>query len=230
LFAAPPERDLEWSDKGVEGCYRFLQRLWRLTAEYAARRPADSGAAAGGSAGDNTGGDTGVGDAGVGDAGAAAMRRQTHAIRKKVTRDLSERFNFNTAISAVMELVNALYLYKETAGASDAAAREGLESALLLLAPFAPHITEELWQALGHAGSIHAEPWPEVDEAALRSETATIVIQVNGKVKDRLEVPVGAGREETETLAAARAEKYIRGAVIRKVVAVPGKLVNFVVG
>ncbi|MDR1320800.1 MAG: leucine--tRNA ligase [Gracilibacteraceae bacterium] len=211
MFAAPPERDLEWSDKGVEGCYRFLQRIWRLAAEYA-RQPAagDPGAAA------------------ATDARAAAMRRQTHATRQKVTRDLGERFNFNTAISAVMELVNALYLYKEEPGTNAAVALEGLESALLLLAPFAPHITEELWQALGHSGSIHAEAWPAAEEAALRSDTVTIVIQVNGKVKDRLEAPAGAGREETEALAAARAEKYTRGMTVRKVVTVPGKLVNFV--
>ncbi|MDR1960897.1 MAG: leucine--tRNA ligase [Gracilibacteraceae bacterium] len=211
LFAAPPERDLEWSDKGVEGCYRFLQRVWRLARQYAERPQPDGN------------------PADAADARARGMRRLTHATRKKVTQDLGERFNFNTAISSVMELVNALYLYKEEPASDASVAREGLETAVLLLAPFAPHITEELWAALGHAGSVHDEDWPAADEAALAADTVTIVLQVNGKVKDRVEMPPGAGREETEALAAARLEKYTRGLTVRKVITVPGKLVNFVV-
>ncbi|MDR1604989.1 MAG: leucine--tRNA ligase [Gracilibacteraceae bacterium] len=214
LFAAPPERDLEWSAQGVEGCYRFLQRLWRLGSEFAAR-PAGAGETAAAVA--------------AADPRARAMRRLTHATRKKVTQDLGERFNFNTAISAVMELVNALYLYKEEAGSSAAVAREGLESVILLLAPFAPHITEELWQTLGHRKSVHGEPWPVAEEAALRVESVTVVVQVNGKVRDRLEVPAEASGAEIEALAAARAEKYIQGRAVLKTITVPGKLVNFVV-
>jgi leucyl-tRNA synthetase len=176
LFAAPPERDLEWSDQGVEGCFRFLNRIWRLVAQYEEMLkkpdPAMSNCAFDGL-----------------DAEAKKMRFQIHTAIKKVTNDIGMRFNFNTAISAVMELVNGLYLYKEQPNVNLAVAREGIETVLKLLAPFAPHITEELWSAIGFEQSIHKQSWPVADEGALQEEEITIVLQVNGKVRDKVQVP-----------------------------------------
>ncbi|KLU59599.1 leucine--tRNA ligase [Peptococcaceae bacterium CEB3] len=247
LFAAPPERDLEWSEQGVEGCYRFLNRVWRLAAQYADIPPAAGPAWGIWPAGKEVASDgfgtvrparSEAGDAGRAfgngrtlDPAAKAMRRQTHLTIQKVTHDIGQRFNFNTAISVIMELVNALYLYKEKTDADPEVAREALESILILLAPFAPHITEEIWSEFGHADSIHVQPWPEVDEAALTQEEVTIVLQVNGKVRERVQVPAGidAAALEAQVRSLPRLQEWTQGKRVVKVITVPGKLVNLVV-
>jgi len=218
LFAAPPERDLEWSDQGVEGCFRFLNRVWRLVAQYADVLQNDE------TINKND-------PFGQLDQAAKKMRYQTHYTIKKVTNDIETRFNFNTAISSIMELVNALYLYKEQPNVNLAVAREGIETVLKLLAPFAPHITEELWSEIGHKDSIHAQAWPSADEKTLQQEEITIILQVNGKLRDKVQVPAEISNEDLEklVLASNKVQQHIQGRKIVKVVTVPGKLVNIVV-
>ena len=217
LFAAPPERDLEWSDQGVEGCSRFLNRVWRLVASLAKELPAAPQKPARNLTGVNR-----------------EMRRLTHQTIKKVTEDIAHRFNFNTAVSAIMELVNGLYQYREVpAGDRDPAVmKEAVESLLLLLAPFAPFIAEELWQGTGHRGSIHRQKWPEYDPAALVEDEVTIVVQINGRVRDRVVVPQGIPADEMVAcvLAQPRVKRLTEGKRIKKVIPVPGKLVNIVAG
>ncbi|MDH7498028.1 MAG: leucine--tRNA ligase [Syntrophomonadaceae bacterium] len=214
LFASPPERDLEWSDQGVEGAYRFLHRVWRLFAEFADRLP-------------------GV-PAGLPPQMSQAdrdMRYRTHFTIRKVTEDIETRFNFNTAISAIMEMVNALYQYKEGEDANLQVIREALEMLALLLAPFAPHIAEELWQATGHAGSVHQQSWPAYDPQALVRDEVEVVVQVNGKVRERMTVPARASQEEVQAMAMAlpRIRELMGERPLRKAIVVPGKLVNLVV-
>ena len=216
LFAAPPERELDWSDQGVEGSFRFLNRVWRIIYTYlpqieqkvteydvTALNEADK-----------------------------ELRRILHNTIKKVTSDIETRFNFNTAISSLMELVNALYAYKENAQEINAGLVYEATSALVrMLAPFVPHMTEELWKdAFGAAASVHAEQWPEYDEAALKVDNVEIVLQVNGKVRGRLVVPAEATAAELEKIALADAnvQSHIGGDTVRKVICVPGRLVNIV--
>jgi leucyl-tRNA synthetase len=219
LFAAPPERDLEWSEQGVEGCYRFLNRVWRLIVQYqAALASAGNGSTARESFTEL-------------DAKAKQMRFTTHSTIRKVTNDVGSRFNFNTAISSIMELVNALYLYKEEKDANLAVAREGIETLLKILAPFAPHITEELWGELGNTESIHKQAWPIEDETALIEEEITIILQVNGKVRDKVQVPAEISKEELEKmiLSSEKVKQHLKGKTVIKVITVLGKLVNIVV-
>lgn len=216
LFAAPPERDLEWSDKGVEGCYRFLKRVWRLAVPLADFLKGVPLAPAANLVGANR-----------------EMRRITHRTIKKVTDDISSRFNFNTAVSAIMEMVNALYQYKEIpeTDRSPAVLREALDSLLLLLAPFAPHITEEIWEATGHEGSIHLHPWPAYDPGAIQEDEITIVVQINGKVRERLLIPADLTPDKMQgkVLKDPKILKLLEGKKIIKIIPVPGKLVNIVV-
>ena len=174
LFAAPPERDLEWSEAGVEGAHRFLQRVWRLAAEWA---PLVKGA-----------GPVNPTEFGKEE---RDVYRTIHETLQKVTGDIEDRFSLNTSISAMMTLVNRLYQYKEEAEAvRPELAREGLEKLVLMLAPFAPHLAEELWhEALGHQESVHLAAWPEVDPDALQREEVEVVVQVNGKLRDRIWCP-----------------------------------------
>jgi len=216
LFAAPPERDLEWSNQGVEGCYRFLQRVWRLVnavVDEVKGAPATPTTAAGVN---------------------LEMRRLVHRTVYRVTRDIEERFSFNTAVSAVMELVNGMYQFIDRVPVVDrdpAVTKEAVEKLLLLLAPFAPFIAEELWERTGHAESIHRQPWPVYDEALLEEEQVTIVVQINGRVRDRLVVPADLTPEDMQqvVLGQPRVQKLIAGKKIVKVVPVPKKLVNIVV-
>ncbi len=250
LFAAPPERDLEWSDQGVEGCYRFLNRIWRLAAQYT---PLLSGTGNQGKSIPNQSDATNNGNEpakpGKGKEGTQApgprtsdlgprfdqaardMRRVTHQTILRATNDVGSRFNFNTAISAIMELVNALYIYKEQPTANLEVGREALETILVLLAPFAPHITEEIWEGLGYKDSIHSQAWPAVDEAALAQDEVVIVLQVNGKVRDRITVPVNITAADMEALVRdqPKVRDWTQGKQIAKVITVPGKLVNIVV-
>jgi leucyl-tRNA synthetase len=217
LFAAPPERDLEWSDQGVEGAYRFLGRLWRIIGYYA---PLAAEASAGYVPAELTKEEK-------------ELRRILHATIKKVTEDIEERFNFNTAISAIMELVNAMYAYKEQqAEANPALIREVVSGLLRLLAPFAPHITEELWlNTIGDDGGVHKQAWPTYDAEALKREEVEIVLQVNGKVREKIVVPTGLTPDELEKLALEqdKVKAIIGDKQIVKVISVPQKLVNIVV-
>ncbi len=223
LFAAPPERDLEWSDQGVEGCYRFLNRIWRLVAQYEPLLREDQGRALVST--DSPDRWENLDDV------SKIMRRHTHLAIQRVTIDIGKRYNFNTAISTIMEWVNALYIYKEQPTADAAVGREALESILILLAPIAPHITEELWWELGQSESIHVQPWPEVDGAALVQDEVTVILQVNGKVRDRVQVSaeISAAELETLVLAQPKVAEWTQGKNIVKIITVPGKLVNIVV-
>lgn len=216
LFAAPPERDLEWSDQGVEGAYRFLGRLWRIVAHYAP-------VAAEGTAKYDT---TALSKE------ERELRRALHMAIRKVGDDIGERFNFNTAISAIMELVNAFYLFKEQAVApAPGLVREVVSGLLRLLAPFAPHVTEELWTEVIGEGSIHKQPWPAYDSEAVQVSEVEIVLQINGKVRDKLVVPVGLDAKELEAkaLGQEKVKALVDGKQIVKVICVPQKLVNIVV-
>ncbi|NPV90208.1 MAG: leucine--tRNA ligase [Firmicutes bacterium] len=218
LFASPPEKDLEWSDQGVEGCFRFLNRVWRMVASYSdAVWPVEM--------------DSGLGELGTEE---KELRRWVHYACRKVTQDVETRFNFNTAISAIMELVNALYAYRDKVLASEqnlAVVKEALTMLVKLLAPFAPHIAEELWRAIGNTESVHKERWSQYDPEALVEEEITIVVQINGKVRERVVVPAGIGEDALKemVLAEPRVQELIKGKNLVKVVAVPQKLVSLVV-
>ena len=216
LFAAPPERELDWSDKGVEGSFRFLNRVWRIVANY---EPVLQQKVTSYDVKNLSGEDK-------------ELRRILHSSIKKVTTDVGERFNFNTAISTLMELVNALYAYKEkVAQPNPGLIYEVVKNLLLMLAPFVPHITEELWQAvIDNKTSVHTQPWPKFDEAATKVDSVEIVLQVNGKMKGRLMVPSEATKEELEKIALADAgvKAAIGAAKVMKVICVPGRLVNIV--
>ena len=212
LFAAPPERDLDWSEQGVEGCFRFINRVYRLVDELA----------------DVAKSSVKMGDLTKED---KAMRYTINATLKKVTEDLSEKFGFNTAISALMELINEMYKYKELDSRNEAVIKEGIETIVAILAPFAPHIGEELWTMIGKDGSIFDISWPKYDETALVKDEVEVVVQVNGKMRGKLSVAANISREEMQE-AAMNDEKIkalVEGKTIVKVVAVPKKLVNIVV-
>ncbi|MEE9217656.1 MAG: class I tRNA ligase family protein, partial [Acidobacteriota bacterium] len=231
LFAAPPERDLEWNEQGVEGCYRFLNRLWRLVSRalpliQAARAGERPGARRRkrGAAGQDPG-DT---------ARVLELRQLAHRTIHRVTQELGERLHLNTAIAAIMELVNGItdFIEANVPGVeASEALRETLETTVLLLAPFAPHASEEIWSVLGHRTLVSTERWPRVDPALLVTDQVTVVVQVNGRLRGRLSLPHGVG--EGAALEAARADEGIRrhldGRSLRRVVYVPDKLLNLVV-
>ncbi len=212
LFAAPPERELDWSDKGVEGSYRFLNRVHRLVFEFAEQcksapaqyKPENK-----------------------------ADKELAYAMNytiKKVSDDVGGRFNFNTAISSIMELVNEMYKYKEGT-INQGLFKAAIENLVLVLSPFTPHICEEMWEHLGHDTFIYSEAWPVCDESALVRDTIEIVVQINGKVKEKMDIPAGLGKDELEKLAMEneKVQKLTSGKNVVKVIAVPGKLVNIVV-
>ena len=219
LFASPPERDLEWSDEGVEGSWRFLNRLWRLISENReylfAVRPYDGSSAL-----------TPV---------LKDMYGKTHETIKKVTEDIEERFHFNTAISAIMELFNKVSQFLNTVDEPSeiawAVMREAVDTMLILLHPIVPHITEELWAALGDADSLATYSWPTYTEKALEKETRLVVVQVNGKVRSRIEVPVAYddGEIQDQALHDARILRFTNDKEIKRVIVVQKKLVNIVV-
>ena len=218
LFAAPPERDLEWTESGVEGASRFLNRLWRFVHAHG-----DEIRAAGRAPGDLS-------------EAARAFRRVIHHTIARVTVDVERDFHFNTAISAVMEMVNALHEFErdslDRVSAAERAGlvREAVEAALLLLGPVCPHITEELWQALGHGESLFRQAWPAADAGALVREQVTVVVQVDGKVRSRLTVDVSAPEQAVreQALAEDKIRPWIDGREVAKIVVVPGRLVNIV--
>ncbi|MCL4526957.1 MAG: leucine--tRNA ligase [Gammaproteobacteria bacterium] len=212
LFAAPPEQHLEWSDSAVEGAYRFLNRFWRLVHEYGTTPPALSAELS---------------------AEAVDLRRAVHQCIDRVSRNMDGRYHFNVAIAAVMELTNSLMKVPADAPADlRAVLGEGLRALTLLLAPFAPHIAEVLWEKLGQSGVISHASWPVADAAALRCDTVTLVIQVNGKLRERMDFPADADHADVEraVLADPAMQRHLEDKTVRKVIIVPGRLVNVVAG
>ena len=215
LFAAPPEKDLDWNDQGVEGSFRFLNRIWKLVHD---RLDLISGAA--------------PLDLDALTAEERSLRRAVHKTIRKVTEDIEERFHFNTAIAAVMELLNILQPVQLTTGQFPAVMKEALRSVVLLMAPFVPHITEELWQRLGNAAPLTASAWPDYDLSAVVDEELLVVVQVNGKLRSKITVASGMGEDQLKAVALAddKILPFLEGVTVRKVICVPGKLVNIVVG
>jgi leucyl-tRNA synthetase len=220
LFAAPPEKDLEWSDDGVEGASRFLGRVWRLVHEVATKIGSGSSSQA------NQNGTS---------KRAQDLRRLTHKTIKKVTEDIGREFQFNTAVAALMEFVNGLYKFsaeaKDTAGPDELAAlREAVETLLLLLSPFAPHVAEELWVEIGHGPGLARHTWPRYEEALLQEDVLTIPVQVNGKVRSKVTVPAAWSKEQVlaASLADGKVGEWIKGKTIKNKVYVDKRLVNIV--
>ena len=213
MFAAPPEQSLEWSDSGVEGAYRFLKRLWKAVHEHVNKGmpPALNGDAL--------------------DDVQRTLRRKVHETIQKVSDDVGRRYTFNTAIAANMELLNELGRFRDDSDAGRAVVQEALESAVLMLAPIVPHISHSLWQVLGHAGAVVDRRWPEFDPVALVQDSVEIVVQVNGKLRGKVTVPAQADRDAIQAAALAdeNVQKFVADATLRKVIVVPGKLVNLVV-
>ncbi len=214
MFAAPPEQSLEWSDSGVEGAFRFMKRLWRQVFSHVSQQAPvvslDKNALT-----DEQ----------------KAVRRQLHQTLKKVTDDMSRRFTFNTAIAANMELINTLYKFDDDSANGRAVRQEVLEAVVLMLSPVVPHICQQLWNELGRDGDIVVASWPEVDDSALEQDSLQMVIQVNGKLRSKIMVPVTADKQTIEKMALAdeTIQRYVEGKTIRKVIVVPKKLVNIVV-
>jgi leucyl-tRNA synthetase len=217
LFMAPPEKDLEWSDQGVEGAFRFLNRVWRFFQAHRATvlgappRPAELSAAG------------------------RAFRRTTHETIQRVTNDVEE-FRFNTAISALHELMNAMHAFatesldRVAAGERASLLAEAIETLVLLLAPFAPHLAEELWEQLGRRDSVFRASWPVADPGALEREAVQVVVQVDGRVRTRLLVPpeIAEERLRSQALADERVRPWLQAREVARVVVVPGRLVNIV--
>ncbi len=213
LFAAPPEKELDWSDAGVEGAYRFLNRVYRLVydlSEKIADAPCEYKAV--------TQDDK-------------DLLYTLHSAIKKVTEDTSGRFQFNTAIASIMELVNGLYKYKEIAAPNYAIIKDCIENLIVILSPFTPHICEEMWQHLGHDTSLYHVPWPKYCEKALIKDTVEIVVQINGRIKEKLNMPNDLDKNEFEKVAMEdeKVKALVNGLNIVKVISVPGKLINIVV-
>ncbi len=211
LSDSPPERDLDWTDSGIDGASRYIQRLWRMVHEALPSLPPPGAPAV------------------EGGAGASEIRRAIHKTIAAVTDDL-EKFHFNRAIARVRELTNALGELAPGNGENGAARREGLETVVRLIAPIMPHLAEELWRALGHQTLVVDMPWPEAEKALLVDETVTMAVQVNGKLRGTIELPRDASREEVEAAALAlpRVAAATTGKKVRKVIVVPNRIVNVV--
>jgi leucyl-tRNA synthetase len=212
MFAAPPEQSLDWSDSGVEGAHRFLKRLWRLVEQHLSQGPHPRLAVS--ELNDEQ----------------KALRRKIHETLAKVGDDYGRRQTFNTAIAAVMELTNEISRMATNDGQGRAVVAEGLRLSVLMLCPVVPHISHALWQALGGDGEVIDTPWPDVDESALARDTIEMVVQVRGKVRAKIEVPAEADKDEVEASALAQdnVQRFVGDAGIKKVIVVPGKLINIV--
>ena len=212
MFAAPPEQSLEWSDKAVEGSYRFLNRLWRSVQEHLEQ------------------GNVVELDVDNLTDELRALRRQTHQTVAKVTDDIGRRHTFNTAIAAVMELMNSLGKLTESSEQARAVVQEALEKVVLMLSPITPHISHQLWQFLGHEDAVVNVAWPDVDETALVQDKIELMVQVNGKLRSKVLVAANADKESIELIALAddNVKRFIDGKEIRKVIVVPGRLINIV--
>ncbi|MEO6688404.1 MAG: leucine--tRNA ligase [Dokdonella sp.] len=214
MFAAPPEQSLEWNEAGVEGMARFLRRFWREVVTHASNP------------------DHPVVDAAALNGAQKTLRRQVHETIQKVSDDIGRRYAFNTAIAALMELLNAVGKFDDRSEQGRAVRHEALEAMVLLLNPVTPHIAHTLWQVLGHGETlIEDQPWPKVDSAALTRDAVTLAVQVNGKLRATIEVAVSAGKEEVERLALAEPKvvDFLAGQAPKKIIVVPGKIVNIVV-
>jgi len=213
MFASPPEQTLEWSDEGVQGASRFIRRLWHAVYEHVAAGPAPAL------------------DASALTGAQRELRRAAHQALAKATDDIGRRRNFNTAIAAIMELLNAVGRFSDASAAGSAVRQEALQIAVLVLAPITPHVCHALWQALGSTSALVDERWPSADAAALAQESYEIVVQVNGKLRGRISVAVNADEAAVRAaaLADAQVRKFVADKRVRRVIVVPGKLVNVVV-
>lgn len=213
LFAAPPEKELDWSDTGVEGSYRFLNRVWRLVYDFV------------------TNYDVKETDFSVVTEDDKKLNYMLNTTIKKITDDVSGRFSFNTAISSIMELVNELYRYKQHAEINEPLFCAAVTRLVVILSPFTPHICEEMWSALGHTESLTEVGWPAYDESALEQDTIEIIVQINGKLKEKMQIASGLDRAalEEQVRANEKVQTLIEGKNVVKTIAVPDKLVNFVV-
>jgi leucyl-tRNA synthetase len=216
MFAAPPDQSLEWNEAGVEGMARFLRRFWREVTTHAANP------------------DHPVVDPAKLTATQKALRRQVHETIHKVSDDIGRRYAFNTAIAALMELLNAVARFDDASDQGRAVRHEALEAMVLLLNPVTPHVSHALWQVLGHKigpGPLDDHAWPRADVAALAKDSVTLAVQVNGKLRGTIEVAVSASRDEVERMALAepKVAEFVGGQTPKKVIVVPGKIVNIVV-
>lgn len=220
LFAAPPERELDWSDKGVEGSYRFLNRVYRLVYEYIDKFMSSD-----------------LDDEDKKELASKEGKKEKelnyhlHSTIKKVSEDIGDRFNFNTAISSIMELVNELYRYKELPNLNKELYKEAIENLIIILSPFAPHIAEEMWEGIGNSPSVLDKAWPKWKEEALIKDEIEIVVQINGKVKEKMYIPNGLSKEDMQNFVFEKetVKKLVEGKNIIKVIPVPNKLINIVV-
>jgi len=215
MFAAPPEQSLEWNEAGVEGMSRFLRRLWNQVQKHV------------------QGGEAGAFDVAAATPAQKTLRRQLHEAIQKVGDDYGRRHSFNTAIAAVMELLNHVGKFDETDANACALRQEAFETIVLLLNPITPHIAHTLWQVLGHAETLlEDQAFPQADPAALQRDAVTLAVQVNGKLRGTIEVAVDLPRETIEAMALAEPNvaKFLDGSTVRKVIVVPGKIVNIVAG
>jgi len=213
MFAAPPEQSLEWSDEGVQGSFRFLRRFWSAVVDHVAKGPVAAL------------------DVNALSEPQKELRRKTHQTIAKISDDIGRRHSFNTAVAASMELLNAINKLADDSDQGLAVARESLEAVVVMLSPMVPHICHALWQELGHKSALIDQRWPAVDESALELDLIEMVVQVNGKLRARLTVPVDASKEaiEADALADENVQRYVEGKEIRKVIVVPGRLVSIVV-
>ncbi len=212
MFASPPDQSLEWDDKGVEGAYRFLKRLWNIataTAEQSSG-PLDTGSLS---------------------AEQKAVRRKLHETLRKVSDDIGRRYTFNTAIAAIMELLNELGRFEDDSEQGKAVMHEAIVAVVLMLSPIVPHISQNLWQQLGHGSLLAEQAWPVYDESALERDSIELVVQVNGKLRSKINVPVDADNDAIENIALndEKIQLNIQDKTVRKVIVVPGRLVNLVV-
>ncbi len=237
MFAAPPEQTLEWSDEGVHGAHRFMKRLWRTVYEHVSapplRMPPPSPSPASGGGQEAEPSPVPRGRAGWGQLTTAQkdLRRLSHQTLAKVTDDIQRRRVFNTAIAAVMELLNAVSKFNDSSDPGRAVVQEALDVAVLTLSPIVPHACHALWQQLGHATALINEPWPKVDPAALQQDTLEIVVQVNGKLRGRVNIAATASQDDARAAALAddNVKKWVEDKPIKKFIYVPGKLINVVV-
>jgi len=213
MFAAPPEQALEWSDDGVQGSFRFLKRFWTAVVQHAGK------------------GQVPELDIGALNDGQKDLRRKTHQSIAKISDDLGRRYTFNTAVAASMELLNAITRFDDESDAGRTVVHEALEAVVLMLSPMVPHICHALWAELGHKTPLIDVPWPVVDESALESDLIEVVVQVNGKLRGRITVAAAADNDSVSELALAdeNVARFVADKEIRKVIVVPGRLVNIVV-
>ena len=212
MFAAPPEQSLEWSDSGVEGANRFLKRLWKMVQSHVDAGPAPA-----------------LNPETLNDK-QKELRRKAHETIAKISDDMERRLTFNTAIAAVMELSNAILKVNDSSDEMRAVQHEAIEACVVMLSPMVPHIAHTLWQMLGHEDAVIDAVWPTVDESALTRDSIQMVVQVNGKMRSKIDVAADAAKDAIETIAQEdeKVAKFLEDVTVRKIIVVPGKLVNIV--